>query len=309
MELTKDIINEFDSIANAQLLQLLTESIVFFNSDYNRIVAYYSGERSTIDRNIFNNLSSLRNQVDVVLAKFQQMNSYFSNLKWWVVLDTVEQIDSRLKTLDKINKWSRSSYKSVSYSSDQQIEYILPQSQTLERVANEVLGNDEWADIAISNDLIEEDYTPNGGNLLKLNIPNADNSLRLDSVVAVMVGKAIYGKDIDRFLYFDIIEEDIAVLDYDKTIRQSVDILSNLKRNSNPFSPNDGVQREVVVGGSRASLNFPIIQRQMAAAFATDDTLKNFTVLNLSVNQDQLFLEYQVQTRLNEIIESDVSLA
>jgi hypothetical protein len=92
------------------------------------------------------------------------------------------------------------------------------------------------------------------------------------------------------------------VLGYDDTIRQAVDILVNLKKNDNPDNPNHGLQSGLVAGTNRALFNFPVIIRQKSQDFANDDTLKNFRIINLSRDQDNMMMDYEVQTRLNEVL-------
>lgn len=305
MDLTKDILDEFKKITGTDVGLFFSNAIAFFTVDYNRIVAYYSGSRVVVDKGVFDNFDNLRKDCSNIFAIFHSLNKSLNNLKWWTVLEFVEQIDSRLNTLEVINKWSRSSLKNVGYSPFYQVDYLTKQNQTLERVVKDILNDedqDDWYDLAISNNLREEDYTLSGGTDLKLNLPIINNGIQVDSVVAVMVGKAIYGNDVYKKIQFDTVNNDLTVLNYDDTIVQSVNILAFLKMNDNPAAPNDGLQREVAVGGTRAIMNFPVIQRQMAATFATDDTLKNFTITSMSVDQDGLLINFEVTTRLNEIV-------
>jgi hypothetical protein len=309
MDLTKETIREFKKITGTDLEEFFINTAIFFSKDYNRIVAFYSGAISVIDKGPFDNFDKIETDCATIFSKYQAISGRLNNAKWWVVLDLIEQTDSRLKTLRKINKWSKSSLKGVSYHPSYQIEHITTQQQTLERVASDILGDqgdDAWFDIAVSNHLTEEGYTMKGGASLKLNLPVINNGIKVDAVIAVMQGKAIYGIDIYKKIQF--LNEDLTILGYDETIEQSVDILANLKRNDNPAYPNDGLQREVVQGGTRASLNFPIIQRQFASTFATDDTLKNFTVTGIDIDADNLTMNFEVTTRLNEVTDGSATL-
>lgn len=311
MNVDKEILQEFKKLTRFDIELLLSNAKIFFTQDYHRIVAFYSGERSTIDKGVFDNFDEIERQCNSVFSAFHEVSGRLSNVKWWDLLTLIEEIDSRLKTLRKINKWSRSSLRGVGYDPSYQLTYITKEHQTIERVSQDVLSNDStdgWYDITVSNHLKEENYTPSGGVELELNFPNVNRGIQVNSVVAVMEGKAIYGKDIYRKIQIDPVTEDLTVLDYDQTIQQSVEILSQLKRNDNPAYPNDGIQREVIIGGNRATLNFPIFQRQQNAVFATDDTLKKFTIKSLSFNEDQLLLDFEVSTRLDEVVSSNTIL-
>lgn len=302
MNLTKATLQEFKKITGTDLEDFFSATVVFFGKDYNKIVAFYSGNTTSIDKGTFDNFDSIQATCETVFSKFQSIAGRLSNAKWWYVLEFIEQIDSRLRTLRNINKWSRSSLKGVNYHPSFQIDYITKQQQTLERVSNDILNvddEDNWFNIAIDNHLPEEGYTMNGGASLKLSLPVINKGIQVDAVIAVMVGKAIYGLDVYKKIQF--VDNDLTVLDYDGTIEQSVNILANLKRNDNPAWPNDGLQREIIMGGTRASMNFPIIQRQLASAFSTDDTLKDFTITSVDIDQDNLIMNFQVTTRLNEV--------
>lgn len=308
MQLTKDILLEFEKITSKDIQTHFAECAIFFSTSYNRIVDYYSGVVKIPEKNVFDEFEKLFQQNDSFFQIFEQMSNRFNNVKWWLVLEKLEQIDQAFDSLKVINKWSKSSLTSVGYNPSLQATYTLRSQQTLERVSQDVLGSfdpqNDWNEIAYSNQLAEEDYTPTGGVDLQLSFPNINRGVQIESVVDIMKGKSIYGKDIDRQLHF--INEDIAVLDYDNTVIQSVTILAGLYKNDNPEYPFDGLQREVAVGGSRSALNFPIISRQMTATFNSDDSLKNFAISKIEVDQDNLSIDFTVQTRLNETKEGQV---
>jgi hypothetical protein len=254
----------------------------------------------------FTAFESLKKDCGDLFEAFQAHSRQFNNAKWWLLLEQLENIDSRLKTLNNINKWSRSSLTKVAYDPSVIVQYSMKQNQNLEKIASDVLkssNTEEWADIAIDNYLTEEDYSSEGGVSLNLKLSKANRGLQINSVVAVIQGKSVYGKDLSQKLQFDGDQNDLRVLGYDDTILQSIKILSLLKKNDNPDFPNEGLQSAVVVGSNRGTLNFPIIVRQMAEVFKTDDTLKNFNITSLSVQDDNLAIDYKVQTRLNETYE------
>ena len=64
----------------------------------------------------------------------------------------------------------------------------------------------------------------------------------------------------------------------------------------------------LIIGQSRASLNFPIITRQLNQTIATDDSLKNFTINSVTYDQDNLYVDFTVQTRLGEVLADQLAL-
>ncbi|MBC7948987.1 MAG: hypothetical protein H7Y42_13970 [Chitinophagaceae bacterium] len=310
MELNAAIFDEFLRITGRDISRYFVNALNFFNSDYNTIVKYYSGALDNISSTPFSNFDALEEENKQVFAVFQQNSRQFNNLKWWLLVEQMEEIDNRLKTLRNINKWSRSSLTKVGYDPNIQAEYVLKQNQTIENVSKDLMQsdkpNDDWADIAIQNVLEEEDYTTEGGNDLKLRFNRGVRNLRINCVVDVINDKSIYGKDLNRRIQFDSDENDLEVLGYDDTIRQAVEILSNLRKNDNPDNPNAGLQSTLVAGSNRAMFNAPVIIRQFNQTFAGDDTLKNFNINGLGLDQDNLTIDYVVQTRLDETFSDQI---
>jgi hypothetical protein len=308
MELTIDILREFKGITNVDVESFFLKCVNFFNGGYNRIVSFYKGDLKGIDKGPFEEFDKLERECEDILATFQQMSERLANLKWYMVLEQLEEVQLRLLTLKSINRWSRSSLTKFGYDQAIQATYILKPHETLEGVAQDILGlstpQDDWYNIAMSNDLTEEEYTPQGGVPLQLRFPRVNRGVQVQSVVDTMIGKTIYGKDLYRKVQFE--DEDLKVLGYDDTIQQAVEILAGLKKGDNPSYPSDGLQKEVTIGGNRAALNFPVIQRQWSETFGTDDTLKNFSISNLSIEEDQLTLDFSVETRLGESKEGEV---
>lgn len=311
MEINAKILDEFKQLTGKDIESFFKKCLVFFQSDYYQIVQYFSGRISTITSQPFTNLDLLEKEKRTLFESFHNHSKRMKNSKWWDLLEQLEDIDNRLSTLRNINRWARSSATNVAYSPNIQLDYTLLQNQTLERVAKDVLKSrtpqDDWIDIALDNSLEEEEYTSQGGVNLKLKLDKIVNlGIVVNSVVDYLVGKSIYGKDLDRKLQF--LDDDLKILGYDDTIKQSVDILILLRKNDNPDSPTLGLQSSVAIGSSRAALNFPIIIRQLTETFNSDDTLKNFKVNSIKQEQDNLLIEFEVKTRLNEVQAGEVLL-
>lgn len=302
--LNRDILAEFKKITSLNAELYFSRATDFLSSSYNRITAYFSGKQSKVSQGDFNALTDLEAQTENFLSTIRLQKQKLKNLKWWLLIEHVESIDSRLNSLRKANKWSKSSLTDFGYHPSLQAVYTTKARQTLERIAQDVLKKvtpqDDWVDIAIANQLTEEDYTPAGGVPLQLSFPRINQGIAISAVVAVMIGKSIYGLDLNKKIQFDEDSEDLLVLSYDDTVQQAVEILANLRKYDNPDFPFLGLQSSVVIGNNRASLNFPVIGRQMAETFASDDSLKNFQLLSITVDQDNLNISFQCQTRLNE---------
>ena len=63
-----------------------------------------------------------------------------------------------------------------------------------------------------------------------------------------------------------------------------------------------------MVGTSFAGFSYPIIFRQMANSFATDDTFKSFAIKDIKRQQDGIFVEFTVETRAGEAFDDLIRL-
>lgn len=307
MNLDKDILREFEEITQKDLKTFLQKTVAFLKTDRVSIVNYYNGTNFKISSSSFQLFEQLQKELTSFFEVYQLNSGVFNNSRWWDVLDLLEQIDNSFASLRNIHRWSRSSITRFGYDPNMQINYTLTENQTLERVSQDILmeqdPNNDWYKIAIANDLTEEEYTIDGGTEIQLSYPRINKGLRLKSVVDVIVGAKVYGIDLNKKLTFNEDEDgysDLTLLNHKETVFQSVNILTLLKKNSNPDFANEGLQTSVIIGGNRALLNFPVIVRQLKQTFQTDDSLKNFMVKNIAFEQDNLLISYEVETRLNE---------
>lgn len=310
MELDSSIIEEFESLIGIDVTSFIQDALYFFSKDQAEIIAFYNGEREEISSIVLDRFRLLLQRNAEFIELFQANTTTMKNLQWWLLIELFEDIDSRLQTAKNMHKWMRSSFNKQGYSSMTEQSYVMSQNETLERVAQDVLDSDnvdEWYNIALQNSLLETDYSvSDGGTLIKLyyNLPN--KSYKIASIVSTISSKSIYGLDLYQKLSFVTDSNgytDLKVLSYQDTIQQAISILVGLRKNDNPDAPQDGLQSAMLVGTNSASLNYPVVNRQMRQTFATDDTLKGFNIISIEQQQDNLFINYKVYTRLNEIVE------
>ena len=213
-----DILTDFQLLTGKDLRTTLGRTLLFFSNDYPKIVDYFSGKSKEVTAQNFENFDYIRSEIDSVFTLFQNFGNNMKDSRWWVLLEQIEEIDSKLLTLASVNRWARSSATTTSYAPTIQIDYVLLQSQTLESISKNVLGddnpNDDWVKIALDNNLEEEDYSPEGGVPLKLQVDNLINlGIVVNSVVDVISGKSIYGRDLTKYISF--VSDDLTSLEYD----------------------------------------------------------------------------------------------
>lgn len=300
--INKVILQEFQQITNYDLVKFFTDFTNFMKLRYNQMVDFYTGNADKLDRNILHELQNLNSQITIVYDLIESHKHRLNNLKWWDLITEIDNVDLSLKTTNKIDKWLRSSVTTTAFSQNIQFDYVLRQNQTLENVSNTVLNErnwqDDWTKIAFDNDLREEDYTPAGGNQLKVYFKNAINSFNIESIVDNIVGEKVLGLDIYRKITFE--NDDLKTLSYQDSFKQAVLILSTLKKGDNPACPEHGFSKNITAGGNINMVAYPAIFRQMATTFSNDDSMKSFAITKIRRETDALYLDFTVESRLDE---------
>src|SRR5690606_13691022 len=224
-------IDRFSHISGVQVDTLLSDFVDFNENDKQTIIDYYSGTTSTPDAQAFTNLSDLQYRLNSLIEILMLNKRSFPYHEDWELLMELEDIKTKLQTISNSSKFLRSAIEKNNFNPNPLVEITLKQNHTLEQLAKELNSSDpqnEWTKIFLNNQLIEEDYTPNGGVLLKVTFQGAD-SLYLTSVVDnINTAEKTYGLDILRRLTFE--NNDLKVLTYQETLLQSLTILSQLRR-------------------------------------------------------------------------------
>ncbi len=310
MAIVNDIvIEQFETLTKFSLAQLLLDFSDFINNNRTSITDYYSGLTQSPDEESFRELSRL-------IEEFERLNNVIENNRdrlthtlYWELLETISDIRIVLDTIDNSPRWLRSAIARNDFTPGLEVEHTLKMFQTLENVSQLIQGSsdpqNEWVTIAFRNSLREEDYTVDGGNQLQLGFRNRA-TIQIRSIVDTINGESVYGKDFKRKLSISTSDEEIDVLSPKETIRQTVDILGALKQGDTPEFRGEGIQSGLVVGGNRASISYPVLRRQIVNTFQKDDTLKALRITNISNRDDGVFIEMQVETRINEIISAEI---
>jgi len=300
------VISDHSTILNIDIQLFLNDYSKFIDNQYQKIIDYYSSgkpiTKSTID--------SLD---DIVKRSSGIINSYSinrdrlsSDYDSWELLSLLQDIHENILTIKNSKIWFKSD-KDLSYNTDNKYDYILKQGQTLESLAGELgysTPQDSWVDLALDNDLIEEDYSPAGGVLLKVSFKN-NLEVNISTVQDAPRGKKVYGKDISKQISY--VDDDLYVLDYDETINQSFGILISLTKGSVPEFPRDGIDKSIVSSNIN-SLQYPVLFRQLSSIFVKDDSFKDFSFTSIKREQDSIFIEAQASTRLNEVLEQRLAI-
>lgn len=302
-------VEKFQKTTNFDLQPFFELYVDFSNIHFSRISNYYTG-RSARPNDSFDILNQL---VDYKIAILNILMSYkhqLTNMIMWELVEDIDDIFTRIQTAQNAPKWLRVSSTKASFIQSPEIEYITSQNETLEDVSILRLGDDQgennWKDIALRNQLVEEGYTPQGGALLSVNLRGVISQFTILSVVDTIIGKSVYGVDLKAKLEY--IDDDLVVLSNDQTIIQSVLILSQMRKGDAPEFRDIGLQQAVAVGSTRGAIQFPAIFRQLADTFSTDDSLKDFRLIDLRFDKDGLRLDFEINTRLDEVLNQTLTI-
>lgn len=301
----KDTLDNFTQVTGFDVSAYLSLFRNFMLNDFNTITSFFRGE-GKFNKNAFTNLDNLVLQTNNLHDLINIHAGAFKSYDYWILLDKLSDIRLSVNSTVNISKFLRSSVTRGNYGKNATVDYTLSQGQTLESVSRNVLGDSnpgsDWVNIAVSNDVKEEDYTPDSGLAVKIKSSGVV-SFNVQSVFDNLTSENVYGKDIARKITFNQSEQDLNYLDYGDTLMQSVEILANMRQNNNPRYPADGVVKDMVVGQPMSVVTLPTVIRQMQSVFATDDTIKTMVVNDIKKDGDTLELVYEVHTVLDKNVD------
>jgi len=295
-----NILDKFWSVTNYDLKVYFSDFETFITDYLPQISAYYSGN-SNVDKYSFSELNRLYNESLIIEKMISHVNTNLSNnTEFWDLVDNLSDMKVKLETCLNLCKWLRSSYV-YGYENNSKFEYILKQRQTIENLSLQLGSSDpnfDWVELTVSNNLLEVDYDHDGGNLLNIN--RIDNKvMNITTVVDVMVGNNILGKDMIDFIQF--IDDDVLTLGVEDTMEQSADICLRVVRGSVPEFPILGISKHFV-GSSLNNIMFSSLNREVINNFKTDDSFKNVQMVDSRVVEDVVFYDFKIESRLHQEI-------
>lgn len=305
----KEVIRKFYKITRFKINDFLSESQTFFKEDLQEIIKFFKGYEKELDISKIKKLNKLSEECIEITNLFSLNKGVMRTSDFWELLDKIEDIKSKLKYSQNISKYLRSSIISKADKSGFRFDYSLSNQQTLESVTQNILEErnweSEWINQAKDNDLKEEDWDIKGNKNLILNKRIFQSNL-VTTIIDNTIGKRIYGKDIKRILEYE--DDDLLILDYEKTALQSARILSSLNKRDIPEFPNLGLDLQLYKGSNFSQMNYASISREMKRNFATDDLFIDFEIKDLKHEEGDLIIEYEVNTKHELVILQNVSL-
>lgn len=309
VEITQEIVDDFASkigFVRGRLAQYFDKYFDFTENNYPFIVNFFSGKTEELSPEHFMILFELIDESEQISQAISERDYLLTMFLDWELVEYVEDLKSELFRIVKTSKFLRSSKTNFNFTGSIEFNHVLGQNQTLENVSRDVLlstnEQDDWVEIAQRNDLEELDYTAEGGNPLILKVNLASRNVDVVGVIDNITGEKVHGLDIQKKLEF--VDDDLLVLGHDDTIKQAVEILTNLIRGDIPEFPSFG--RGKFVGKSSAILGFSSLILDMVEVFSSDDTLVRFLIEDAELSGSDFKLKLSVSTRLGELIKQNI---
>lgn len=306
--LADDTVDIFQQTSRFDLTSYVLDWHSFASTDYPKIVNFYNGTSDTLDKDAARNLANIRKQTDILEDVVLNVQNNFNRMDFWNLIEFIDEINTRLKVISRIDKFMRSvKYNGINESSIA-ISYTASDADTPEGIAAKDRSDpqNDWTDIYIKNRILETDYLAEQGGyevvLGRKNLPQVN----LQSVVDNLVGTNVYGKDLDTLFVFE--DDDLRVLSPRDTVRQAILTLARLQKGDVPEFLSMGVSPDLVIGSNIGVLSVPFLVREMVQTFQTDDTLLNFRINNVEVQGSSLFVEFEVETFYNYIINDNLEI-
>lgn len=300
---------DFEKKIKFPFIELFKEMDSFFRKEMPSIKKQYESE-SLNDSTPFKKLEKIEIEIKKGIESITNKKDRLNDYKLWVILEDLELAQERILNLKNYNLWSRSNRLKNKLSGQNEIDYVTEQQETLEDIERKALSqnpDETWYELAVRNDLKEEDYDSEGGTPIKVIYRGNNSGTFIRTTIDIIdKGEKIYGRDLNKKIQF--LDDDLLSLDNQGTKIQSVEILSGLRKGSNPKFLNSGVDMNSVVGSNRNSILFPSIFRQLVETFRTDDSFSGVGLKRINIEKDALFVDFEVYTRFNEVIETVTEL-
>lgn len=273
----------------------LTDVYLFFEDNYNYFVSYYSGDLKSLRDEDIEKFNSIKNRFVELDTKIQDTKG-LNGLWDWEFVDFLDDLRESILKIPILWKYFKTERFGFRIRNGIQVQYVLPQGYTLERVSQEVIGSNnpqnDWVEISKGNFLKEKDYDHNGDVLLNLNIPNETGNVIINSIMDSAVGLKVLGRDIKRTIEFA--NDDLVVLDYFETFKQTCEILSSLKKNSIPEFPDLGLNNIVATNVANKGLAMNQMFKQINRVYASDDSIESINFKNVDFDNSSVFIDYEI---------------
>ena len=306
IELSDNTILDFENVIDFDLTTYINDYINFINIDLQKFVDFYKGI-SILNITSKNNFNSLLQRSIDLSNILQQQLFYFTRCDFANLIEIIDNIRFDLKKINNLSKYLKSSIISINYTLNVAIDKVVSNFETMEIIHNDKPNNQNtWVDTAIKNRIYESNFDETNGYTIKLEKSNITN-FDISNVIDNLIGENLYGKDIKKTIEFTNDYSDLVTLNGKDTFQQALEITTNLQQNDNPFYPFAGVDPSLLFG-NMIGINIPFIISDLTNTFLLDQTIQNFSVDDINVDINALYLSISAKSYYNTTFSTNLSL-
>lgn len=284
---------KFYNVTGYDIKSYFQKFVDFCTNDYPLIVDYYSNG-GEMDKDSFLRLVELVRESETIEPLFTLHENTLDDISMWDILDNFTETQTKLSTIKSSARWLRSS--SLDRNNTLQMEKTLRTGERFEDVARQLNSSnpeDDWMNITIPQYIEETDYSfSDGGNKFYINLKNAGNNY-LDTVVDVLVGDNILGRDIDVNFVFE--NDDLKIVIGDDAIRQALDTILSSQKGAIPEFKDYGIANEFI-GITVNAIQYPSIFKDVMNMFQRDSRWDSVELIDVKREEDAVFLSLQCKT-------------
>lgn len=300
----QDKLDQFKKKTGANIELFLNDFNFFEKNHYSNIINFF-GNGGNLVRESFNFLDHLIKESKSLETLIEEKLPIFDSVAYWDIVDIYEDIKEDLDTCYNLKRLLRSS--SNRNSSTIEFSNIQKQNETFENISKKYgfSNPDSDVELLLSNQIIEEDYTNQGGKMLNVRIPN-NSTFSLENIVDTLTYENIYGKDIICKLEIQS-DGGLATLVGKDSLRQTFSTIMSTIKGSIPEFPNDGVP-DYVYGSNKNIIQYPIIFRSLLSMIQKDKRFTKLELLDINKDQDSIFLEFQASTITESVLTNNLTI-
>ena len=298
----REVFDSFNRITGYNLQAFFQRFTNFISIHSGNIINYYDG--GLLNNTSFNELETLLKESKKISPLFEQYGQNLIFLGYWELLDKFTEIQTSLYTFDNMSKWMRSS-RLNRFDSNVKVDRKIRQGETIELIAEESGYNnpqEDWKELSINNQLIEEEYTPDGGKIISITFQN-NATFDIDNIIDSLLGENILGKDIKTRINF--VNNDLETVEFEDAIKQTLNTILGTVKGSIPEFKDDGVDNDMV-GSNVNTIQYPSMFRNMLGMFQKDGRWTEISLLDLKREEDNVFMRLECKTVLQESIVTNI---
>lgn len=257
----------------------------FISQHFSSIIDYYSESTRVFPQDAIRALYNLFIEFLKIKGTYNIPTESLSEI---LIREQIYEIEVVLLKIFSINRWLRSSITTFGVGIEFKQFFTLSQNQ-----ATDVYIQQQPFDFFFVNNLLEKDYSLDGGNFIQINSQSTINK-KLESVVDYSIENLRKGKDIHAV--FNLTTTDIQTIEKDDCVFQQIDNLLSIRKKDIYSAPYLGVSQETIVGISRNLLNIPVLSRELQVLFKTDDFFTDLTITDFRNEEDNVSIDFTLTT-------------